>query len=552
MAESTYNTAAVLEPDETDLRIEEQLAAERAKDLLRFSTAGSVDDGKSTLIGRLLYDSRNVYDDHVRAVTHNAEIDFAQLTDGLRAEREQGITIDVAYRFFSTAKRKFIIADTPGHEQYTRNMATGASTADVAIVLVDARKGILDQTRRHACIASLLGIPVVIAAINKMDLVGFSEDVFAQHSRALETLAKQLEIPDLRVVPVSALDGDNVVHRSGRTPWYDGPSLLELLETVPLALERSHAGLRFPVQRVLRPHQDFRGFAGQINAGTVRAGDEVVALPSGRRTRVRTITTWEGDLDVARAPQSVVLTLEDETDLSRGDMIAAVDGKPHRTRRIKATVVWMQAKPLRTGATYLMKHTTQTVRAHVAAIHSRMDVERLEQSESEQLGLNDIGELTLEMTRPLLADLYRENRTTGSFILIDAEDNATAGAGMICAIEDAKDDALLGNRTMHGVLVVGNRAELASQLETTLLESGALVLRTRAAVSPALVAVARLGAFILVESDRALPITLTPVHGTGTTSHELATEDPDEILKAVQRLGAIPDGEDENDNGLGI
>ena len=552
MADSTWGAAAVLEPDEIDLRIEEQLAAERAKDLLRFSTAGSVDDGKSTLIGRLLYDSRNVYDDHVRAVTHNAEIDFAQLTDGLRAEREQGITIDVAYRFFSTAKRKFIIADTPGHEQYTRNMATGASTADVAIVLVDARKGILDQTRRHACIASLLGIPVVIAAINKMDLVGFSEEVFVQHSRALEALAKQLEIPDLRVVPVSALAGDNVVQRSERTPWYSGPSLLELLETVPLAIERSHAGLRFPVQRVVRPHQDFRGFAGQINAGTVRPGDEVVALPSGRRTRVRTIATWDGDLAVARAPQSVVLTLEDETDLSRGDMIAAADAQPHRTRHFKATVVWMQTKPLRVGETFLLKHTSQTVRAHVAAIHSRIDVEHLEQNEATQLGLNDIGEVTLETTRPLLADLYRENRTTGSFILIDAEDNATAGAGMIRAIADAKEDEFKNNRSTHGVLVVGNRAELATQLESTLLEAGVLVLRTRAAVSPAMVALARLGAFILVESDEPTPIALTPVHGAGTSHSELATEDADEILEAVQRLGAIPDGEDENDDGLGI
>lgn len=551
MAESTYNTA-VLEPDAMDLRIEEQLAAERTKDLLRFSTAGSVDDGKSTLIGRLLYDSRNVYDDHVRAVTHNAEIDFAQLTDGLRAEREQGITIDVAYRFFSTAKRKFIIADTPGHEQYTRNMATGASTADVAIVLVDARKGILDQTRRHACIAALLGIPVVLAAINKMDLVGFSEEVFESHRLALVELAKQLEIPDLRVVPVSALAGDNVVHRSEHTPWYGGPSLLELLETVPLAIERSHAGLRLPVQRVLRPHQDFRGFAGQINAGTVRPGDEVVALPSGVRTRVRTITTWDGDLAVARAPQSVVLTLEDETDLSRGDMIAAADAQPHRTRHFKATVVWMQTKPLRAGATYLLKHTTQTVRAHVVAIHSRMDVEHLEQNTAEQLELNDIGEVTLETTRLLLADLYRENRATGSFILIDPADNATAGAGMIRHIADATESELQSNRTTRGVLVVGDRVELASQLEASLLEAGALVLRTRAAVSSSLVAIARLGALILVESDVALPISLTPVHGVGTLSHELATEDPDEILEAVQRLGAIPDGADENDNGLGI
>ena len=551
MAQGDNTPTAVLEQDEADLRIEERLAAERAKDLLRFSTAGSVDDGKSTLIGRLLYDSRNVYDDHVRAVTHNAEIDFAQLTDGLRAEREQGITIDVAYRFFSTAKRKFIIADTPGHEQYTRNMATGASTADVAIVLVDARKGILDQTRRHACIASLLGIPTVIAAINKMDLVGFSKEIFEQHSRALVELAKHLEIPDLHVVPVSALAGDNVVRRSERTPWYGGKSLLELLETVPLAIERSNAGLRFPVQRVLRPHQDFRGFAGQVNAGTVRPGDEVVALPSGFRTRVRTITTWDGELDEARVPQSVVLTLEDETDLSRGDMIATVDAPPHKTRHFDATVVWMQNKPLRPGASYFLKHTSHTVRARVVGIRSRIDVEHLAQNSTNELGLNDIGEVTIETSRPLLADRYRENRTTGSFILIDQEDNTTAGAGMIRSIADA-GEGTSEQQAIHGILDVGNRAALAAELERRLLAEGALVLRTRAAVSNALVTIARLGAVVLVESDDSQPVMFTAVHGADPAPHELASEQPDQILDELERLGAIPNNGDENDNGLGI
>ena len=551
MAQGDNTPTAVLEQDEADLRIEERLAAERAKDLLRFSTAGSVDDGKSTLIGRLLYDSRNVYDDHVRAVTHNAEIDFAQLTDGLRAEREQGITIDVAYRFFSTAKRKFIIADTPGHEQYTRNMATGASTADVAIVLVDARKGILDQTRRHACIASLLGIPTVIAAINKMDLVGFSKEIFEQHSRALVELAKHLEIPDLHVVPVSALAGDNVVRRSERTPWYGGKSLLELLETVPLAIERSNAGLRFPVQRVLRPHQDFRGFAGQVNAGTVRPGDDVVALPSGFRTRVRTITTWDGELDEARVPQSVVLTLEDETDLSRGDMIAAVDAPPHKTRHFDATVVWMQNKPLRPGASYFLKHTSHTVRARVVGIRSRIDVEHLAQNSTNELGLNDIGEVTIETSRPLLADRYRENRTTGSFILIDQEDNATAGAGMIRSIAD-EGEGTSEQQAIHGILDVGNRAALAAELERRLLAESALVLRTRAAVSNALVTIARLGAVVLVESDDSQPVMFTAVHGADPAPHELASEQPDQILDELERLGAIPNNGDENDNGLGI
>ena len=552
MSEANDNMTAVLERDDADVRIEEQLAAERAKDLLRFSTAGSVDDGKSTLIGRLLYDSRNVYDDHVRAVTHNAAIDFAQLTDGLRAEREQGITIDVAYRFFSTPKRKFIIADTPGHEQYTRNMATGASTADVAIVLVDARKGILDQTRRHACIAALLGIPVVIAAVNKMDLVGFSQTVFDDHRRSLLDLARQLEIPELIAVPVSALDGDNVVHRSERMSWYNGPSLMELLETVPLAIERSHAGLRFPVQRVLRPHQDFRGFAGQITAGTVRPGDEVIALPSGFRTRVRSITTWEGDLETARAPQSVVITLEDETDVSRGEMLVSAADSPHRTRHFEATVVWMHAKPLRPGSTYLLKHTSQTVRARVVEIRSRIHVEQLEHHPAEQLALNDIGQVVIETSRPLLADLYRDSRATGSLILIDPEDNATAGAGMIRSIADAGDAESEINRATRGVLALGNRAELAAELERSLLEAGAVVLRTRVPLSPPLIALARMGAFLLVESDDAVPITLTPVHAASTTPHELALDEPGEILNEIQRLGAIPNGEDDNDDGLGI
>jgi sulfate adenylyltransferase large subunit len=538
--------------DNIDAEIEQQLAAERAKDLLRFSTAGSVDDGKSTLIGRLLYDSRNVYDDHIRSVTHNAAIDFAQLTDGLRAEREQGITIDVAYRYFSTPKRKFIIADTPGHEQYTRNMATGASTADVAIVLVDARKGILDQTRRHACIAALLGIPTVIAAINKMDLVDFSQEVYDRYHRDLQALAKRLEIPELIAVPVSALEGDNVVHRSQRIAWYDGPSLLELLETVPLAIERLNTGLRFPVQRVLRPHQDFRGFAGQIAAGTVHPGDEIVALPSGRRTRVRSISTWDGELASAHAPQSVVLTLDDETDLSRGEMIASVADAPHRTRHFNATVVWMHSKPLRPGTTYLLKHTTQTVRAHVAEIRSRIEVERLEERATDQLALNDIGEIVVETSRPLLADLYRENRTTGSFILIDPFDNATAGAGMIRRIADASESDLVSNRALRGLLLLGNRSHLASQLESSLLQEGALVLRTRAALSPSLLTIARFGAVVLVESHEAGPITLTAVNGSNTAPRELASESSEEILSELQRLAALPIGDDSNVYGLGI
>ena len=546
-------TAESAGAEEAAKPIEERLEAELAKDLLRFSTAGSVDDGKSTLIGRLLYDSHNVYDDHIKSVTRNAAIDFAQLTDGLRAEREQGITIDVAYRYFSTPKRKFIIADTPGHEQYTRNMATGASTADVAIVLVDARKGILNQTRRHACIASLLGIPTVIAAINKMDLVDFSPEVFRQHSDSLQALAKQLEIPRLIPVPVSALDGDNVVHRSTRMPFYDGPSILELLETLPLAIERTQATFRLPIQRVVRPHQDFRGFAGQITAGAVHPGDEVVALPSGRRTRVKAITTWEGELARAHAPQSVVVSLEDEIDLSRGDMIAAVEASPVKTTRFEATVVWMHAKPLRVGTTYLLKHASQTVKATVVELRSRIDVEHLAENSAAQLGLNDIGQVLIETSRPLLADLYRLSRATGSFILIDSADNGTAGAGMIRVIQEGSEGH---RRAISGLLRLGDRPFLAGQLEQALLAAGAVVLRTRYAGAAQLLNLARLGAFVLSESDELAPIAFVRADSLSGRSFEITGEieaaRPEEFLAEIERLASLATGEDDNDNGLGI
>src|SRR5450631_3901330 len=347
--------------------MDEFLAAEQAKELVRFSTAGSVDDGKSTLIGRLLYDSQNVYEDHVRAVTRvqgtntAATIDFAQLTDGLRAEREQGITIDVAYRYFSTSRRKFIIADTPGHVQYTRNMATGASTADLAIILVDARKGILTQSRRHAYIASLLGIPKLVVAVNKMDLVGYSQDVFEKLERDLHELACRLQNAEFQCIPVSALEGDHVVTRSTRMPWYSGPSLLEFLETVPVAERHSSLTFRMPVQRVIRPHQHFRGFAGQIAAGSVRPGDTVVALPSGRRSTVQSITTFDGDLEQAIAPLSVVISLADELDISRGDVIVSADAPPAVTKNFEASIVWLHAQALQVGKTFLLKHTAQTV-----------------------------------------------------------------------------------------------------------------------------------------------------------------------------------------------
>jgi len=521
--------------DGTDQHVDALLAAERSKDLLRFSTAGSVDDGKSTLIGRLLYDSHNVYDDHIASVTRDTAIDFAQLTDGLRAEREQGITIDVAYRYFSTPKRKFIIADTPGHEQYTRNMATGASTADVAVVLVDARKGILDQTRRHACIAALLGIPTVIAAINKMDLVGFSEEVFERHRRDLLKLAAVLEIPELIAVPVSALDGDNVVHRSERTPWYDGSSLLQILETVPLATALSSTAFRLPVQRVIRPNQEFRGFAGQIASGVVRAGDDVIALPSGVRSRVRSITTWDGDLAEASAPQSVVLTLEDEADISRGDMLAGVIAPPHRTHRLVATMVWMHSNALRPGSTYLLKHTTQTVRARVTGIRSRIDVERLESHPAADLPLNGIGEVVIETHRPLLADLYRDNRATGSFILIDPGDNATAGAGMIRAFDESTRLATRG-----ALIAVGNRSSLARDLETVLLSRGSLVVRTRVADPNALLPLVLAGAVVIGESDLHDPLVIT---GGDGHHHFDVDETAEDILSSLESPSSLSQGD---------
>src|ERR1700731_4542250 len=350
------------------------------KELLRFTTAGSVDDGKSTLIGRLLHDSKGVYEDQLASVKKSAlnrssgPIDFSLLTDGLRAEREQGITIDVTYRYFATSRRKFIIADTPGHEQYTRNMATGASTADLAVILVDAKKGILPQTRRHAFIASLLGIRNVLAAVNKMDLVDFSEDVFLQLQQDIFQLTSQLGIAHTQCIPISALAGDNVVDRSSRADWYQGPTLLEHLETVPVTTGDALESLRFPVQLVIRPDADFRGFAGRVASGVIRPGDDVVALPSGRRTRVRSIVSYDGDLPEAFAPMSVTLQLEDEIDLSRGDMLVSPENGPRVSRRFRAMVVWLHATPLEVGKTYLLKHTTRQTKVRALQIRHRVNV----------------------------------------------------------------------------------------------------------------------------------------------------------------------------------
>ncbi len=502
--------------DQSAFAIEEFLAAEQKKDLLRFSTAGSVDDGKSTLIGRLLYDSRNVYEDHVRAVTRTAggaassAIDFALLTDGLRAEREQGITIDVAYRYFSTTRRKFIIADTPGHEQYTRNMATGASTADLAIILVDARKGILRQSKRHAYIAALLGIPRVVAAINKMDLVGYDEGVFRQLSRDFAELAARVGLQGVETIPISALEGDNVVHRSARMTWYAGPSLLEHLESVELASSNIHAAFRMPVQRVIRPHQNFRGFAGQIAAGTVRRGDYIVALPSGRKSRVESIVTFDGNLEAASAPLSVTLTLADELDISRGDLIASADAPPTVTNHFEASVVWLDAQPLAVGRRYLLKHASHIVPARVRSIPHKIDIQTLDAQPANDLEMNGIGLIEVETDRPIVADLYDESRVTGSFILIDPASNATIGAGLIRNMTRKVMSAVHSRRPYPdpdagpdaGPRIVLAARPLIESLEQQLLDLDYPVVRTRVQDPSIWRALHEAGVVVLVETDQ--------------------------------------------------
>src|SRR6266849_3995392 len=467
-------------------------------ELLRFTTAGSVDDGKSTLIGRLLHDSKAVYEDQLASVKKSrinrssGPVDFSLLTDGLRAEREQGITIDVAYRYFATAWRKFIIADTPGHEQYTRNMATGASTADLAVILVDATKGILPQTRRHAFIASLLGIRNVLAAVNKMDLVDYQEDVFLQLEQDFLKLAEQLGIARTQCVPISALEGDNVVDRSQRTYWYQDPTLLEHLETIPLSAGDSLESLRFPVQMVIRPDANFRGFAGRVASGEIRPGDNVLALPSGQRTRVRSIVSYDGDLPEAFAPMSVNLQLEDEIDLSRGDMLVSPESGPRVSRRFRAMVVWLHRRPLEVGRTYLVKHTARQTKIRALRIRHRVNVNTLEQEEATQLNMNDIASVEFEAHVPLFFDPYASNRATGSFILIDQLSNATVGAGMIeeaardgqrlevPELEFAERVSAQERHERHGhypaTFLLENQPAVASRLERALFEQGFEVL----------------------------------------------------------------------------
>ena len=410
------------------------------KDLLRFTTAGSVDDGKSTLIGRLLHDTSGVYEDQLESVRKASRggnaggLDLALITDGLRAEREQGITIDVAYRYFQTPRRKFIIADTPGHEQYTRNMATGASTAELAVILVDARNGVLPQSRRHAYIASLLGIRKAAVAVNKMDLLDFRQDVFERIRAELAGVLARLGFEQPVFLPVSARDGDNVVTRSPRTPWFAGPSLLEYLETVDVTPGRGEGPLRFPVQMVIRPNQDFRGYAGQVVSGRLRTGDPVLVLPSRLETRVTAIVTRQGELPEAAYPQSPVVCLADQLDISRGDMLADPAAPPAVEREFAATLIWMAAEPLNLDAAYLLKHTTRQVCANVRAVRSVMDMGSLEPVPApSELRLNDIAEVEIETHQPICFDPYCQNRSTGSFILIDMISNRTVAAGMISA-----------------------------------------------------------------------------------------------------------------------
>ncbi|MEU5946968.1 GTP-binding protein [Micromonospora sp. NPDC047465] len=417
--------------------------AGRPMDLLRFATAGSVDDGKSTLIGRLLYDTKSLFTDQLAAVEAvsaargDEYTNLALLTDGLRAEREQGITIDVAYRYFATPRRKFIIADTPGHIQYTRNMVTGASTADLALILVDARKGLVEQSRRHAFLCSLLRVPHLVLCVNKMDLVDYSQEVFERIADEFTAFAAKLDAPDLTVVPISALKGDNIVSRSENMLWYEGPSLLHHLERVHIASDRNLVDVRFPVQYVIRPQSttvtDYRGYAGQVASGVLKPGDEVMVLPSGFTSRISAVETADGPVAEAFPPMSVTVRLEDEIDISRGDMICRPNNAPAVAQDIEAMVCWMdETRPLQVGGKYAVKHTTRSARAIVRGLHYRLDINSLHRDDSAgELRLNEIGRVRLRTTVPLLADEYRRNRTTGGFVIIDETTNRTVGAGMI-------------------------------------------------------------------------------------------------------------------------
>lgn len=425
----------------TTTNIKEFLEQDEKKDLLRLLTAGSVDDGKSTLIGRLLFDSKKLYEDQLQALERDSKrvgnagehIDYALLLDGLKAEREEGITIDVAYRYFSTNLRKFIIADTPGHEQYTRNMITGGSTANLAIILVDARTGVITQTRRHTFLVSLLGIKHIVLAVNKMDLVDFDKQVFDSIVSEYRTLTDGLGIEDVTCFPLSALDGDNVVEKSDRTPWYDGPALLDFLETVPIHTDRNMKDFRYPVQYVLRPNLDFRGFCGKVASGVIHKGDEIMALPSRKTSHVKSIVTYEGELDEAFCPQCVTITLEDEIDISRGEMLVRPDNLPHVNRHFETMLVWMDEEPMDRKKQFFLKHNTNTTRATIDELCYQVDVNTMERRPAEGFRLNEIGLVRITTAKTLFFDAYRDNHATGSFILIDPITNNTSAVGMIVA-----------------------------------------------------------------------------------------------------------------------
>jgi bifunctional enzyme CysN/CysC len=523
--------------------IHSYLDRHQRKELLRFLTCGSVDDGKSTLIGRLLHDTKGIYEDQLAAVkkdslkhgtTGEGQIDLALLTDGLRAEREQGITIDVAYRYFSTDKRKFIIADTPGHEQYTRNMATGASTCQLAIILIDARHGVMVQTKRHSFICSLLGIKHLVIAVNKMDLVGFSQAKFEQIKADYLAFIKDLGFGDVQFIPLSALKGDNVVEPSAAMPWYHGPTLLRHLEVVPIAGDRNLADLRFPVQLVLRPNLDFRGFAGTLASGVIKKGDAVRALPSGKTSRVKSIVTFDGELPEAFAPMSVTVTLEDEIDVSRGDMLVHADdpaGRPAPTvsSGLDAMVVWMNEQPFVPGKSYWFKQTTRLAAGSMVDLRHAVDVNSLAHKPAGQLGLNEVGRVTLALSTPLVFDPYAANPATGAFIIIDRLSNTTVGAGMILGrpegagqakgrVMQQEKETRLGQR---GAAVWVARS-LADRLERALFEEARTVVRldtadwaVAAAGDESLVALLRTlteqGLLIIISSDHPAPTVGSPL-----------------------------------------
>jgi len=543
------------------------------KELLRFLTCGSVDDGKSTLIGRLLHDTKMIYEDQLAAIkkdsvkhgtTGAGEVDLALLTDGLKAEREQGITIDVAYRYFSTDKRKFIIADTPGHEQYTRNMATGASTCQLAIILIDARHGVMTQTRRHSFIVSLLGIKHIVVAINKMDIAGFSQETFDRIKAEYEIFAAKLGLKNIMFIPMSALKGDNVVDKSPSMPWYTGPALLDHLETVPLAADDASQPMRFPVQYVIRPNLNFRGFAGTLASGVLRTGDAVMALPSGKKSTVKSIVTFDGELTQAFSPQAINVTLADEIDVSRGDMLVHAAAAPFLAREFEAMVVWMNEHAFVPGKSYWIKQTTRTVTGEIAELRYGVDVNTLEHRTVLRLGLNEVGRVLLRTSQPLAFDPYAQNPCTGSFIVIDRLSNNTIGAGMIIGPRQRAEQSRGPVTTHEKEIKLGQHGailwmtpDIADLLERHLFDEGRTVLRWDA---PAAAAVGTRDLLTLASSagQQGLLVIITspiaPPPGNGPTGPtpliELAGRDLDSALDQLRVHNII--GPDQATHGEGI